>query len=600
MLRTIFFLILFLSITAKLCSQVNFPQIPKIVLNKKFTVQQYIPYGNFLTRFPNFNTNGNYSFTPQAFEKFRNDNNGKDNAYFFDLIGEMFLEKERNANRKSLLRNFNNVDFPCIIVPTNQTFKSRAIKAVIAKFSIDVDKNDRFFYTFEQESPFEFEHPKEFGLVNAQLKSYNDFNTSFKAGVQYIFNQKEMQDIHIAEVLEKTNPPFVYNYNTLVFNFEIVECQGFFFAPMKNFFPSYANFKLTVSTLLGDSIQQYGQTIFFEGISTASKFNALSNFPKAIATKVLLPNAFEGLLNQFLNDDNAIKKIAYLNAKLEKKVALANNYTHIIDLKIKYLALKTRRDELSTLMKDAGSILDLLAVSQENRVEDNNAFARQISAQTNGNATAVAAGSILEAMIERAADRATVRENEKKLAVLKPAIEKLKQEQHQFIKEAMSLPNYSDLLEIIHDVNQSDSALAKILNNADNSKKAAFYAIKKTNSNISSSNLNQINLALRSMSQTEVLPQSSAITNEEKTVSKADDCMKKANAEWYLSSEYRQYEISKLNADASLCKAKIIDLTIQYCSSKLSAKEIAEYKRISLEEKQIAKELQNGRFNLKN
>lgn len=249
-------------------------------------------------------------------------------------------------------------------------------------------------------------------------------------------------------------------------------------------------------------------------------------------------------------------------------------------------------------MEDAGAELDWLASAQADRVQNNKDFANELSKRTNGNATAVATASLLEAMLDRADARATAKANAKKLAALKPEVEKLKMEQRDFLKEALSLPNNADLLEIIQDVDQSDTGLTKIINSADNSQKTAFYAIKNANAGITLSNLNQINSALSTMSGANgVTPQSATINSGGNQGGTIENCSAQAKAAWMASTEYIKYQNTKLNADASLCKAKIIDLTIQFCRSKLSPKEIAEYERISAEEKQTAKNLSTGGFN---
>ncbi|MFT3947877.1 MAG: hypothetical protein QM763_12985 [Agriterribacter sp.] len=108
--------------------------------------------------------------------------------------------------------------------------------------------------------------------------------------------------------------------------------------------------------------------------------------------------------------------------------------------------------------------------------------------------------------------------------------------------------------------------------------------------------VNQIDFTSKT-SQPEVM----AMTNgAEGTTSKSmDACQQQATAAWYKSREYNNYMSTKTNADASLCKAKLIDLTIQYCSDKLPANELAALRKTSENEKRLAADLKRQTPNIK-
>lgn len=82
--------------------------------------------------------------------------------------------------------------------------------------------------------------------------------------------------------------------------------------------------------------------------------------------------------------------------------------------------------------------------------------------------------------------------------------------------------------------------------------------------------------------------ESVAMTNGGTKAKNMDVCQQKATSQWYKSTEYTTYMRTKLNADASDCKAKFIELTIQYCGDKLSSAELETMKKAAADERRVA------------
>jgi len=78
------------------------------------------------------------------------------------------------------------------------------------------------------------------------------------------------------------------------------------------------------------------------------------------------------------------------------------------------------------------------------------------------------------------------------------------------------------------------------------------------------------------------------------TAGGSDACQAEADKAWRNSQEYRAYQQNPTNANASDNKAKLIELTLQYCGSKLPASEVQALNKAAAQERNVARQLRSG------
>lgn len=329
-MRLKFTLIVFLILIAwKAFSQVSFPQVPNVVLNKDFILKPYIPHGDFATKNPNFLQDGSYRFSSNEYEQ-ATINYGKGNFEFLYYASDQIVD----GTYIHIGKNFNSSQFSATATVTSQTFKSRNLNSAIIKMN--------FEYTTAW--AFAINHATAYGLSDAYIKNYNFENSSYKSVVQKLFADKQLTEAHIADMSTITNPEGKISYNTLIFEFTDVKCFAFFLPTTKPNFPDFLLCNLTVKNAEGDALNTYGQAVFFNIDTQASLGSVMNKFFLSLGylSNRIYPIAFENLVNQFLNDEEVQKKIIAHNTKIEERIKLDTGYRHVEDLKIKYAALKAK------------------------------------------------------------------------------------------------------------------------------------------------------------------------------------------------------------------------------------------------------------------
>ena len=208
-------------------------------------------------------------------------------------------------------------------------------------------------------------------------------------------------------------------------------------------------------------------------------------------------------------------------------------------------------------------------------------------------------GSFVSGLIMKNQQKKEMAKSNRILIILKQKLNGLTVEANEFI-ESLSKNSIQagDVAFILNSKSNNDQVLNSVLNRILRKKEGVSNELTQTYSSINSAALNSfyndINSTLKSNNiepSANVTSEISAITNEGSTSKKMEVCQQQATAAWYKSAEYKNYMRTKLNSDASDSKAKLIELTVQYCGDKLPANELAKMKQVAAGERKVANDL---------
>jgi hypothetical protein len=210
----------------------------------------------------------------------------------------------------------------------------------------------------------------------------------------------------------------------------------------------------------------------------------------------------------------------------------------------------------------------------------------------NNNGASALSGLIVGAIYKGKAKNEQERLN-KLLLVFKNQLEQVIAKENVLLKEIeaanLKKDQISSILEQSNKVNL-ERLYADVLKKKEDVKNNITNTYSNTSKNAFSNFTNSLNYALQSQKISSAVTAGDGLDAINAPVN-SDVCNQQANAAWKKSPEYIAYANTKTNANASLCKAKLIDLTIQYCGSKIPAAELKALKEASKKEKQTAAQL---------
>jgi len=558
-----FYLFCIISISS-ICvnAQVMFPKVNYYkVKDNAIIMGNYIPEGTFALLFPNFLNDGKYYL-----------NSTIPNWTFSALSDKSAPAIFTNSDKK--------LEFGNIV------------------FSLSTD-SAMFFTWFKSGAhvgSYDFQHaevlkyPKQYFLTQTAIEEYNEINNFYKKTADTILAKKGASNIFITNLAQRE-----YGYDSLT------ACSIILDVRLENYtwgtenfstnFPSLEQYSLIIRNAYGEIIRSYHQVVFLSLKISDHVFNyGLVNqrMSSPIFTSTF-KYALESLINQFLNDEETINRIKSANENIKQKIQADSSYIKIVNTKIKYGALMARKEELTQMCKDLQ--VDFNGVSALVKYDENNKVlfvpSSSLSSQMNTSLenTGAALDNVIDAMIEKGYQK----ENNEKLKVLYNSIAEFKQQIFELIGSITALPPSLYKEEFLTEMEKDDNSLTDAINTALSSKDNAS---KDINDHLASINANMQSLQNGMQSSVTTSASTNGGTNLNNTIE--DQCSQQATIAWKRSSEYQTYMRTQLNADASDCKAKLIELTVQYCSSNFSPKQIADLQKIANEARQEAKDLRNS------
>ena len=343
-------------------------------------------------------------------------------------------------------------------------------------------------------------------------------------------------------------------------------------------------YSLEIKNAFGELEKKYYQTVF--AYLTA---HDLSDFLIEPFFESTMKSAMTSLTNQFLNDDNTVTKIkeSLMGVKTQ------NDYAQIDKIKIKYCALLLKEEELkSRCLTVNGNFQELSTeIAANNEMVKNNKLIYNNHLNTQANDISQSVNSLGSSLIVGIMEGKEMKRDNNKIENIKKDLAAFYIEKGRLLDKISQLPLTPEANDLISSLSNNDANMSAALTDLMKSRNAAQEKLNVTKTN-TSSYLSNLSNAMYSLKAGNAQAASAAITADDGTGTPS--CMQQATATWKSSNEYKTYMRTKLNADASDCKAKMIELTVQYCSSSLSAQEIADYNRIAKETRQEATTLRNA------
>lgn len=559
-------------------SQIKLPEVPNINGRGFFIKGTYVPRDEFISTFPNFLSNGIYLFD------------------YDNSIPETYSNFDKSFYRG--LYNFNSKEFP--VNEEKSTNNLSGLGKILIQFTSDCDISKDYFskiklgtkrsYLDKADlivSKTDVDYYRNVINLDKNIKEhYEKLNNLFNKSVTIVFEKLKTDRFAICDLGTLAITDTSFCNADIILQFVYVQSNIWGVRKSTNAFPSHALYKLIVKNIFGDIINSYGQGIFIEARGYESD--------EPVVLNTTFPIAFENLLNRFLNDYEIIEKI---KSDRTKELSLRNNSPHYDSLVLyrnKYNIIRSKKQQLLFDLYSINNDYDVIA--DENSDRENSVINRDKSLDNNAVAALITAhnnGSLSKDI------KYEIEQNQKKLFVLQQIASEIDEEEKKFIKELYIKIQHSDFIFILNSKEADDIKLNTLLSKLTNKNQSTFEAFENTSKNISSdlgpvfsatinSLLKQNGVSLPATSPS---VESSAITNSGTSLNNMDVCQQQATTLWYKSVEYKTYMQTTLNSDASDCKAKLIELTVQFCGDKLSPKELAEMKQAAVGERKVANDL---------
>lgn len=352
-----------------------------------------------------------------------------------------------------------------------------------------------------------------------------------------------------------------------------------------NSFPSYAGFTLKVKTINGQVLKSYNQLIFFKcQYRTMHDRTARSYALFSIEYKIVsqcYASALKAALNQFSADTLFLKELKNYQSNqtmLVKNDSLYPEYIKSKNLIQIYTKQKgnilTWIDKINDLLKSHGetTLLNVGAIDLMSLTDVNKYASTAVS--TIGNLGAVGI-NLLAASKEK-----------KEIAKLKQAGEDYVKKYREIVTKQESFINNLHM-SVVDKLSKDgffskDKDLAgKFTNYTETFSKTSQQA-QDNLSKIKTQFSSQLSTAMNAGSSSGIMGNNSGMGSANSggmnslASLDADDCSTQANLAFYKSAEYKKITGSSARViDGSYAKIKLAELTLQYCSSKLSQNDIA-------------------------
>ena len=550
-------------------AQVTLPEVKHIVIDKKNEiVGTYVPHGDFLRKFPDFPKDGKYFFKYSDYEIAL--------RTIKDFEGEYYPTYEDT-------KFFDNNSFPAIFIGSKKKL-STDISYIIKFMGLSVYQGHRVMSIRSEDAYnlFEIKNNKNYKLDDDIKVLYKIENAEYKKEVDAVLRERGAGSVLISDLITEEYPDGELKYNDLIFDFEWNDHHCWLQKGSANWFPSFVKYSLTIKNVYGEELKKYNQIVFFE-----SKLERRPSLYSAV-DKIMyatMPSGFESLINQFLNDEDLQNKIVADNEAVSQKLKDDKGYEIYIQNKIKYAELKAKKNYLISECKSLGGSYEGIVAN----IDDNKKIVSKVASTTTTDSRLNAAGGLTMGLILGGMDRAEMKRNALKLEAVNAAIKDYNTEENAFISSLNNQPASTYTAQLIDEIKGEDEQLGNAMDKLITSQSNAKSGTAQAYTDLNKTYLSQLNGQMQSL-RSGGNAETSAITAAG-SKGTTDVCMEQATSAWKSSTEYRRYLQTKLNADASACKAKMIELTIQYCSDKLSAQELAGLRSTAASERQVEAEL---------
>lgn len=540
---------LFILIVGSSFAQIKLPEVPKAKDDRTEIEGTYIPHGNFLKNNPNFLNDGTY-FSSSTINSETFPAGAEESSKTLSGLGKIIVQFTQDTSG-GLIH----------VIPISGLY-------VFSKTFIDTkgfsDWDSKYI-----------------------IKAYEELNEIYKQSSKEILLKKSVDSFSLCDVTTTEFDKTSFPNSNIIFQFVYVGSNISWKNKGSDDFPSNLFCRLIVKTVSGEILKNYSQALFYEG-SAHGAFKVGKN----LALTVTLPIAMENLINRFLNDETTVKIIKEkigdgiaaksINSYQDSLYACNQQYSYIRSKKQQLLS------DLSLVKLKFIAIANSISKNQSNvanrdRTLDNNVLTSLLSNSLMGN----------NGEIKR-----LLKGDQAALDILKQTAFSLNQEEKKFIQKASATFNPFDITSVVALKENDDAQINSLLKELSDRKSETSVAFQKMSDFVNNERLTGFSNGINSFNNTTTNTGtvSSTTTQSAETMATTnggnmDVCMQRANSEWYSSEEYKRYKRTGLNSDASDCKAKIMELTIKYCSDKLPPGELAQIKQQALKERQLADQI---------
>lgn len=576
--RICFVLLLFASLGAR-AQQLKMPEVPK-GNTKGCTINgNYTPVGAFQKNFPNFLNDGKYDFDSETIIKGK----GLDDECFY-------------GDYEKLLK-FDNLQYPARAFETNgdlSKFGKLRVKLCTsletgAKFHLD-DKN--YIRT-----NFELQYQKAYELNDNANAAYAKTNEFYKNSLGNYLRSKKANAIVFSELGTTVNADTIISEDEIILQFEYIQSSVWLQKATAERFPSYSLYKLLIKNTDGDTLKTYGQAVFFD--ANHSKFSRPKLTEHLVFATTFGP-AVANLINQFIADEPLKQKIyAEHEAKL-KKMKASSYYAGLVALKNKYCALQDRKNMLNIILADIGFKQDMLNAG----IQGSQQGLTDMST-LNGNSGGSMLAGLITGMITKSSEKKQLEKTKSITGFAKKELNDIMAKEDLFIKDiSASLLYPSDFFALLKNKDKATVQLKHILDNILESSTNIDYNLNATYKSLNNTYINGLANSFQAAMQS---PVASAISNGPSVANGGHaapnaDCSKQSEAEWKATQEYakckNQTMVNTSQASCERAKAKLIEITLKNCRSKLPPNEIKALEQTRQQLLQRAAQMDSGAFRM--
>ncbi|ACU03266.1 hypothetical protein [Pedobacter heparinus] len=561
-------------------AQHKLPEVPAVHIKSCNIKGTYVPRDDFQKKFPDFNQDGRYVFDKADVIP---------SPMGLDYDGYFFLDR------------FDQKEFPAFFANSNNTLNgfNRIIVQFTPRESGVQFHLDRENYIYNR---FDIEYPELYNLKSNSRAAYDKMNALYKSEVRKVLEKKGAVKVVFSDLANSAYDTDSLFYDDLVLDFQYVQSNTWMQAKTAAKFPSHSLYQLVVKDVSGKVLKTYGQAIFFEGEhGKMSRPKLTEHFVFATT----FPVALTSLVNQFLNDETLCNEIKSANALSQKNISSNQVYANLLRLRSGYNLIKAKKAELVNISLNLGVKLieiegGIAGVKQAN--EQQNAINSLTGSDVSG-----AIGGLFTNMILKAGQNKNMGRINRITTMLQKRAEDLKNEENIFLSQVSQyLIHPSDLEMLLQDKNEMDTRLDAILDRTVSDKATVSNSLNETYRSLNQTFISNINtglqFAIQNNTATAGSQASGGSNNNSAQIGGADACSKVSESEWKSSPEYKkcssQTVVNTSQASCERAKAKLIEITLKNCRSKLPANEIKQLEQTRQQLLQRAAQMDSGAFRM--
>lgn len=541
----------------------------------------YQPKGLFLKNFPNFLNDGKYSFDDKVVVLGK----GLDYECFYGDYEKIYEFGHKQYPAQAFMAQSDLSDLGKIRV------KLCGSPETGAKFHLD-DKN----YV---RTVLDLKRPKEYELNASANIAYDKMDAFYRDEIANYLKQKKAEKVVFSALGSHLNSDTLISEDEITMQFEYLQSAIWLQKATADRFPSYSLYRLLIKNTDGDTLKTYGQAIFFD--QEHSKFSRPKLTEHFVFTSTFVP-AVQSLINQFINDGELRHKIKADNEAKLKKLGTNGYYAKLVALKNRYCALQDRKNMLNLILLDIGFKQDMLEAGIKG--------AQQGIAETtalNGSSGAGMLGGLITGLIMKSSEKKQLEKVNAISAYAKAELADIMDNEDQFVRQiSASLVYPSDFFALIKNKYNATGQLKRILDDLLQNSSNIDYNMTATYRNLNATYLNGLASNMQSVLQSPVTAGNTGATTPinggQASAAGNTDCSKKSEAEWKASQEYikcnSQTVVNTSQASCERAKAKLIEITLKNCRSKLPPNEIKVLEQTRQQLLQRAAEMDRGAFRM--